>query len=208
MRSFAVLIASVLLVAAACSSDDGGSDALDASSEAAMNAACSLLDQSACERFDECEPYHAWPKAVACVSAEPSEPLSYMGCGSAFRSCTLAWTWAAPVDHPDDLYQFIDGCLPEGWVGAGIDNSVCSACQGLTQANCEATAGCAPLFGAPVDANCQPGEQAYAGCMTGDLPCSAVPIWAHSVEAPDEWWTFPEACRPDGWVEVYEPPCE
>lgn len=92
---------------------------------------------------------------------------------------------------------------------SALDQGACEvACQGLTQADCEATAGCASLFGAPVDATCQPGEQAYAGCMTSDLPCSAVPIWAHSAEAPDAWWTFPEACRPDGWVEVYESPCE
>jgi len=132
MRSFAFLMVSVLIIMAACSSDDGvpGVDAEaqgdglpvdtccgagETLNEVIMNAACSGLGQGECEASHECEPYLAWPKAVACASAEPSEPPSFLGCGP-MQVCSQTWTWAAPEAQPDDWRQFINDCLPDGWV--------------------------------------------------------------------------------------------
>jgi hypothetical protein len=136
MRSFVFLLFPIFVIAAACSSEDGssGADAEvrgdgipvdgccgagDTTADETPSAGCSGLGQGECEASDECEPYLAWPEAVACASAEPSESPSFLGCGP-MQACSQTWTWAAPEAQPDDWYQFINGCLPDGWVRSNL----------------------------------------------------------------------------------------
>ena len=185
----------------------------------ACGTSCDGLDQAECEASDECEPYLAWPKELACVTGEPAEPPSFVACGSFVeRVCSGNWTWAHNEGDPDDWRLFSGGCVPKGWAkGEGAD-LVCDAqpCEGLPQADCETTYHCFPIFGVPLLDGCTWGESEYAGCWTSSkledgevaaFPCATVVTWAHPADAPDEWYVFADSCVPDGWVSSEVDPC-
>ncbi len=211
----------LVLLLPACRSSEGSSpvDVGDVSSQEGIESGCSGLSQAECEASDECEPYLAWPKEQACVTGEPSEPPSFLGCRPSERLCTGEWTWAHGPDDPQDWRMFIDGCLPEGWQKGDGADTVCGAqpCAGLAQTDCKTTYHCFPVFGAPMLDGCIWGESEYAGCWTSSkledgalaaFSCATTVTWAHPADEPEKWFVFPDSCVPDGWVSSELDPCE
>lgn len=220
-RMVAVLLLVALLSACTSSAGNGPVDVGDSRSPETAQSACNGLGQEACEASDVCEPYLAWPKGQACVTGEPAEPPSFMGCyaiGS--RMCNAAWTWGHSSDAPDEWWMFINSCMPPNWSPAGASRDlICddSLCEGLPQADCDSTDHCFPVFGAPMEDGCTWGESEYAGCWTGEkveegeivgLTCMTAATWAHPADDPNAWYRFQDSCVPDGWVPVEVDPCE
>jgi hypothetical protein len=216
------LVGMLLVVVQGCgtSEDRNGANSGDTKSEVAGRAACSGLLQDDCEASDECEPYLAWPKELACTTGEPAEPPSFMGCGiSGGRVCSSSWTWAFRVEEPEEWSLFINSCLPPGWKSGDGADLICDAqpCVGLSLADCESTYHCFPVHGALMQDDCTEFISEYAGCWTGEkleggevvaFTCATVGTWAHPADEPEQWYSFPNSCVPDGWVISELSPCE
>jgi len=181
---------------------------------------CSGLLQADCEASDECEPYLAWPREVACSAPEPAEPPDFIACGGGGdRICTMVWTWARPDDDLDNWHMFITGCVPDGWQVKEVDGLICNdkPCLDLPEPDCKTTDHCSPIYGSPLKEDCALGEEIYAGCWTGEavsdgkivgLPCAGVGSWGHPPEKPGSSYSFSDTCIPDGWILSETNPCE
>jgi hypothetical protein len=82
-------------------------------------------------------------------------------------------------------------------------------CEGLDEAACSSTPGCAPVSGRPPP--CEYGAtMVYAGCRTGSPGCADVTSCGAPPDDASEVWWFAQLCQPDGWtwVDAGCPICE
>lgn len=214
-RSMVALLLALAVSACASSGGSNSPDVADTGTYETRQSACNALSQDECEASDECEPYLARLPESACPYPEVPMQQEYFGCHE-LLTCSQAATWAHPSDSPDDWYLFNDMCIPEGWVAGDWDEACGSGCEGLAQADCEAADHCFPVFGAPLLDGCISGDSQYAGCWTGEkhedgevvgISCATMVTWAHSADAPEEWYVFADSCVPDGWVSSEVDPC-